>query len=310
MSLRHLYRIVVVASLLGGATLLFSCSGKKKPTEIDLEKLITQQSDTLTMIYTKNGKKDYRFSTPLMERYELAREPYMEFRYGINIITFDSLGNEASDLIADYAIYYEHRELWEARGNVEGTGEDGRKLYTQQLFWDEKTDKVYSNVDCKVVDGLDVFVGEGFESDSEFKDWVFRESEGRMWVDVSESEDSDAEEQTANGGKGKENTPAKSGAEPVKGGEVKAQPQSTNEKLDNSTGKGEVNMIPKDNRELLQKGEKSEIKPRRPRRELKDGVVPREGRLEIQNKPSDLEVKRGAAREATREATREAQSRN
>ena len=179
----------MVASLLGGATLLFSCSGKKKPAEIDLEKLITQQSDTLTMIYTKNGKKDYRFSTPLMERYELAREPYMEFRYGINIITFDSLGNEASDLIADYAIYYENRELWEARGNVEGTGEDGRKLYTQQLFWDEKTDKVYSNVDCKVVDGLDVFVGEGFESDSEFKDWVFRESEGRMWVDVSESED-------------------------------------------------------------------------------------------------------------------------
>lgn len=198
----------MVASLLGGATLLFSCSGKKKPAEVDLEKLITQQSDTLTMIYTKNGQKDYRFSTPLMERYELAREPYMEFRYGIDIITFDSLGNEASNLIADYAIYYENRELWEARGNVEGTGEDGRKLYTQQLFWDEKTDKVYSNVDCKVVDGLDVFVGEGFESDSEFKDWVFRESEGRMWVDVSESEEG---EEGTDGDKGKESATEKMG---------------------------------------------------------------------------------------------------
>ncbi|MBQ2796170.1 MAG: LPS export ABC transporter periplasmic protein LptC [Tidjanibacter sp.] len=198
----------MVASLLGGATLLFSCSGKKKPAEVDLEKLITQQSDTLTMIYTKNGQKDYRFSTPLMERYELAREPYMEFRYGIDIITFDSLGNEASNLIADYAIYYENRELWEARGNVEGTGEDGRKLYTQQLFWDEKTDKVYSNVDCKVVDGLDVFVGEGFESDSEFKDWVFRESEGRMWVDVSESEEG---EEGTDGDKGKESATEKKG---------------------------------------------------------------------------------------------------
>lgn len=201
----------MVASLLGGATLLFSCSGKKKPAEVDLEKLITQQSDTLTMIYTKNGQKDYRFSTPLMERYELAREPYMEFRYGIDIITFDSLGNEASNLIADYAIYYENRELWEARGNVEGTGEDGRKLYTQQLFWDEKTDKVYSNVDCKVVDGLDVFVGEGFESDSEFKDWVFRESEGRMWVDVSESEEGEEGEEGADGDKGKESATEKKG---------------------------------------------------------------------------------------------------
>lgn len=178
----------MVASLVGGAILLFSCSGKKTGTEVNLETMITQQSDTLTMVNSKNGTKEYRFWTPLMERYEFARSPYMEFRYGINIITFDSLGAEASKLRADYAIFYENRELWETRGNVVGTGADGRQLFTQQLFWDQKTDKVYSNVDCKIVDGGDVFVGEGFESDSEFKEWVFRESEGRMWVDASQGE--------------------------------------------------------------------------------------------------------------------------
>lgn len=168
--------------------MLFSCSGKKGGGEVNIETMITQQSDTLTMIYSKNGAKEYRFWTPLMERYEFARDPYMEFRYGINIITYDSLGSDASKLRADYAIFYEERELWETRGNVVGTGADGRQLFTQQLFWDQKTDKVYSNVDCKIVDNGDVFVGEGFESDSEFKDWVFRESEGRMWVDASQGE--------------------------------------------------------------------------------------------------------------------------
>ena len=287
----------MVASLLGGATLLFSCSGKKKPAEIDLEKLITQQSDTLTMIYTKNGKKDYRFSTPLMERYELAREPYMEFRYGINIITFDSLGNEASDLIADYAIYYEHRELWEARGNVEGTGEDGRKLYTQQLFWD---DKVYSNVDCKVVDGLDVFVGEGFESDSEFKDWVFRESEGRMWVDVSESEEGEGSEvQSVKSGEEKNNNaPAKSEAVgAVDGDKVKSEPKSTEKKPESPTVKKDFKVSPKNTKGLSSKGERSEFKPRRPHRELKGGVASQEGDLELPNKNSDFEVRREVKRE-------------
>ncbi|MBQ1963931.1 MAG: LPS export ABC transporter periplasmic protein LptC [Tidjanibacter sp.] len=197
----------MVASLVGGAILLFSCGPKKQTAEANLETMITQQSDTLTMIYTKNGQKDYRFTTPLMERYEFARDPYMEFRYGIEIITFDSLGNEASQLLADYAIYYEKRELWEARGNVRGRGEDGRRLYTQQIFWDEKTDKVYSNVDTKVVDGDDVFVGEGFESDSEFKDWVFRESEGRMWVDASQGESTEG---TANEKEGKKEAPKES----------------------------------------------------------------------------------------------------
>ncbi len=288
----------MVASLLGGATLLFSCSGKKKPAEIDLEKLITQQSDTLTMIYTKNGQKDYRFSTPLMERYELAREPYMEFRYGINIITFDSLGNEASNLIADYAIYYEHRELWEARGNVEGTGEDGRKLYTQQLFWDEKTDKVYSNVDCKVVDGLDVFVGEGFESDSEFKDWVFRESEGRMWVDVSESEEGEEGEEGTDsqgpkaekGDKERKNSSSKNDVKKAEEGRVT--PKSADKESVGPKGNVELKVAPKDRKNLLPKGERPELKPRRSRRELKEGDAPKEGWLELQNKTSEFEMTR------------------
>ena len=91
----------MVASLVGGAILLFSCSGAPKPKEVNLETMVTQQSDTLTMIYTKNGVKEYRFSTPLMERYEFARDPYMEFRRCINIVTFDSLGGDASRLRAD-----------------------------------------------------------------------------------------------------------------------------------------------------------------------------------------------------------------
>jgi LPS export ABC transporter protein LptC len=148
-----------------------------------MEAMITQQSDSLTMVFSTNGEKEYRFWTPLMERYEFAKDPYMEFRYGINIITYDSLGGEASRLRADYAIFYEKRELWETRGNVVGVSADGRELHTQQLFWNQKIDKVYSNVDSRIIDGYDEFVGEGFESDSEFKEWIFKESEGRMWVE-------------------------------------------------------------------------------------------------------------------------------
>lgn len=163
--------------------MLFSCSGRQATGELNMEAMITQQSDSLTMVFSTNGEKEYRFWTPLMERYEFAKDPYMEFRYGINIITYDSLGGEASRLRADYAIFYEKRELWETRGNVVGVSADGRELHTQQLFWNQKIDKVYSNVDSRIVDGYDEFVGEGFESDSEFKEWIFKESEGRMWVE-------------------------------------------------------------------------------------------------------------------------------
>lgn len=48
------------------------------------------------------------------------------------------------------------------------------------MFWNARTKKIYSNVDSKIVqnDGRDVFIGEGFESDEEFKDWRFRRMKG------------------------------------------------------------------------------------------------------------------------------------
>ncbi len=180
---------VWVAPLLWGATLLFSCKPAPEVPQYNPETMLTQQSDTLTMLASSNGVKSYRFYTPLMERYELAAEPYMEFRYGVDIISYDSLGGVSSTLVADYGINYEDRELWEARGNVVAEGEGGRTLFTQQLFWDQKTDRVYSNVDCIVREGEDYFVGEGFESDSDFEDWRFRNPVGRIYVDVSQGEE-------------------------------------------------------------------------------------------------------------------------
>ncbi|MFQ8804779.1 MAG: hypothetical protein ACLR8Y_06200 [Alistipes indistinctus] len=47
-----------------------------------MQNMMTQQSENLRLVYSQNGNLSYRFETPLLERYELAREPYMEFRKG------------------------------------------------------------------------------------------------------------------------------------------------------------------------------------------------------------------------------------
>ena len=102
-------------------------------------------------------------------------------------------------LTANYAIYYQNRELWEAKGNVVVEKSDGKTLYTQQLFWNARTGKIYSNVDSKIVqnNGRDVFIGEGFESDEEFKDWRFRRMKGRMEVEMKQRADSTSADSSA-----------------------------------------------------------------------------------------------------------------
>ncbi len=134
---------------MGGAFLLVGCKGNSAATEnvVNPESIVTQQTINHTIVQSLNGVRQSKMVAPLMERYDMAREPFMEFPNGIEITTYDSIGSVASTIRANYAIYYEKRQIWEARGNVVGHNvPEERTLRTEQLFWDEKIGRIYSNV--------------------------------------------------------------------------------------------------------------------------------------------------------------------
>ena len=187
----------VALSVAGSAILLFSCEESERgAASANNDKLMNEYSENLSIVMSQNGRRSYHFDTPLLEGYMLGPEPYREFRKGVKITTYkdDSLASVDAVLTANYAIYYDKRELWEAKGNVVVEKSDGKTLYTQQLFWNARTGKIYSNVDSKIVQsgGRDVFIGEGFESDEEFKDWRFRRMKGQMEVDATPRQPADS----------------------------------------------------------------------------------------------------------------------
>ncbi len=149
---------------------------------------MTESSDNLSVIMSENGRTSYIFSAPKVEGYTLSSEPYREFNKGVEILTFknDSLSEQDGKLTANYAIYYEDRQLWEAVGDVVVTKADGKELYSQQLFWNAQTKRIYSNVDTKILDRSsgDVYLGEGFESDESMEEWSFRKMKGRMKMNM------------------------------------------------------------------------------------------------------------------------------
>jgi hypothetical protein len=131
-------------------------------------------------------------------------------------------------LVANYAIYYENRKLWEAKGDVVVTKHDGTRLYTQQLFWNSMTKRIYSNVDTKLVTPTDEIIGEGFESDEEMTQPRFRHWKGRLQFDANELQsDSDetdeeitpSEPEKKSEEKPKTSTPAQKRSEAPKKGE-------------------------------------------------------------------------------------------
>ena len=179
-----MHRYSAIALLLLGSALLFSCKEEIKESDESLDAIMTEKSSNLTIVVSENGRKSYRFTTPLLEGYTLGRDPYREFRKGIKITTFqdDSLTTVNATLESNYAIYYENRKLWEAKGNVRIVKHDGTKVFTQQLFWISTTKGIYSNVDTKIVTADDTHYTEGFESDEDLVELNFRHWKGKVMM--------------------------------------------------------------------------------------------------------------------------------
>lgn len=198
--MHHILRryAVIALSALGSATLLFSCSDKPEATQFDYETLMTESSENRTITMMENGKRSYTFVTPLMEGYSMATNPYQEFRRGIKMTTYtqDSTNLVDATITANYAIYYENQRLWEAKGNViiiKNNRKDGdttvtshTEIYTQQLFWNATTKKIYSNVDTKILQPDGWHFGVGFDADEDLKNIHFRKYSSEMEFDMSQ----------------------------------------------------------------------------------------------------------------------------
>ncbi len=195
MYLKNIYKSIKALLFIGGALMLVCCDGSGRANsgvedEKSMEGVLTESSRNLTVVMSENGRPSYIFKAPKVEGYTLAMDPYREFKEGVDIVTFkdDSLRQKDATLTANYALYYEDRKLWETMGNVEVKKTDGKELYSEQLFWNSQTKRIYSNVDTKIYDKEtgDVYFGDGFESDELMEDWSFRNLKGRMKMEVKQ----------------------------------------------------------------------------------------------------------------------------
>lgn len=222
---------MVALSIVGSATLLFSCDSKPAATVYDNETLMTESSENRTITMMENGARSYTFTAPLIEGYSLAKNPYKEFRRGVKMTTYtsDSLSLVDVILTANYAIFYEKQELWEAKGNVvvikhnrkdgDTTVTDLTEVYTQQLFWNAKTKKIYSNVDTKILQADALHIGVGFEADDDLSNIHFRKYSSEVEFEMNEEaranrsrEREEAANAEAEKSSSQDNTPSKGSA--------------------------------------------------------------------------------------------------
>ena len=104
---------------------------------------VLEAYDVNTLI-SDSGITRYRIVAPKWTMYDKATPSYWEFEQGIYLEKFDEELNVNASLKADYAHYNETDQLWRLLGNVHALNLEGEEFDTQELYWSQKQEKVYS----------------------------------------------------------------------------------------------------------------------------------------------------------------------
>jgi LPS export ABC transporter protein LptC len=107
----------------------------------------------------------------------------LEFPQGIDVRFFNKEEEEDSHLMADYAIRYPNKGIWEARGNVQVTNRKGERLDTEYMVWDEREEIIYSDEFVRITTGNQVIMGEGFKADQNFEKYEIEKVTGELYVE-------------------------------------------------------------------------------------------------------------------------------
>lgn len=156
-----------VAALFVCASLTVGCSPEEKryvPNSLGGELTPTMATTDVTTLISDSGYTRYKITTPNWLMFEDASEPFWKFPVGLELEQYDADMNPESNVICDSATYFSRMRLWRLDGNVVMVNTLRDSFLTQQLFWDQNSQKIYSDSFIHIVRSDRIIEGYGFES--------------------------------------------------------------------------------------------------------------------------------------------------
>ncbi len=133
----------------------------------------------VTMLISDSGVIRYKASTDLWLRYNPdSGEQYQYFPQGIYLEQLDTLFNPIACIQADTAYNFENQQLWHLIDHVHIVNKDNEHFYTNDLYWDVRRHKVYSDSFIRIERPNATLTGYGFQSNDKFTEYVIRQTAG------------------------------------------------------------------------------------------------------------------------------------
>lgn len=187
---KHSIRIQSLGILL--LCFLSSCSGDKKEyinAPLDSETMPSMRDDSVTMLISDSGLIKYKLITKVWSFFENSKDPHWHFPEGIYLEQFDSTFHKQTSLKADTAWNFTLRKLWRLKGNVFIENSLDETFSTDELFWDEREQKFYSDkyIEIKRPEKL-MLKGFGFQSNMSMTQYkIFRPHDTNIYFEENKN---------------------------------------------------------------------------------------------------------------------------
>ena len=181
--------ITIVLGAIVMLLLFSSCGGKKK----ELGEAITERDSLPSMAtlgvvtyISDSGVTRYRMEAEEWLMYDRKRPSYWAFEKGVYLEQFDSLFNVDASIKADTAYFYDKPNLWKLMANVDIKNRKGERFNTELLYWNQATEKVYSDRFIRIEQPDRIITGYGFDSNQQMTIYQIRNMGGIFYVDEEE----------------------------------------------------------------------------------------------------------------------------
>lgn len=164
-----------------GFFLLASCEGQKEhtaPAVHDRDSASMMISYGVNTLISDSGVIKYRIVTERWEVNTVRNPSRWIFEKGLFFEQFDEKFHGQSYIQCDTAYYYDQKKLWELRSRVSILTKDGLRFTSQQLFWDQASHELYSNVPSRLVTPDRTLEGTYFRSDERMTRYFVSNSRG------------------------------------------------------------------------------------------------------------------------------------
>jgi len=103
---------------------------------------------------------------------------------GVKIIVLNAAGQTTSTIVSESGVYERDEGVAELLGNVMLNNYKGEKLETEQLFWDEKKDSVYTDKYVRIETPDKIISGsEGLKAKADFSSYTIFGIQGEIETD-------------------------------------------------------------------------------------------------------------------------------